>query len=70
MVFVADGVTEAGSHVVVVVGRIQRWRDRELLQELPVTLLWEFKDDHLIRISRFPSKEAALAAACSRDAHD
>ena len=67
LVFVADDIREAGSGVVVV-GRVQEWGRGDLSRELPVTLLWEFDADDLVRIREFASAEAALAAVQYRHA--
>jgi hypothetical protein len=59
--FVADEVEEANGHVVVV-GRLQAWRDGHLSRELPMALLWKFEDDDLACINQFASRQAALDA--------
>ena len=65
LIFVMDELGEANGHVVVV-GRVQGWRDGHPSQELAAALLWEFEEDDLVCINRFASKRAALDAARSR----
>ncbi len=65
--FVADEIEEANGDVVVV-GRVQEWRDGHLSREIPLTLLWEFENDDLLRIEKFASKSAALDVARCRQA--
>jgi hypothetical protein len=62
LIIVTDEIGEANGDVVVV-GRVQGWRDGHLSQELATALLWEFEDDDLVRINQFASKQAALDGA-------
>jgi hypothetical protein len=65
--FVANEIVEANGDVIVV-GRVQEWRDGDLSREISITLLWEFENDDLLRIEKLASKSAALGVARCRQA--
>ena len=60
--FIADEIENAGD-AVLIVGRVQAWREGGPSHELPVVLLWDFEADEPARIRQFASKRAALDAA-------
>ena len=59
-----DEVIDAGDHVIVMIHMVGRGRDSGAHVETPVyAQMWSFRGDEVHRVTMFPTKEEALAAA-------